>query len=201
MKLGIDPRYRRVAYISLLWVLIYSAFLFFWLPRNTFYRLFYLPGFILLGGVMVSGQERRRYRLALAVAILFFWNLGFHIYPYALARTNSTLQIARTLHDAWPAGTIVYWDVHTADNRTIQYFNPQVEWRELWDRAWIEDIGQTMQSAYELQRSVWFDLGALRRFVAADAEFRTWLETRCELRNSREFADGGHGFVQLVPRR
>ncbi len=109
---------------------------------------------------------------------------------------------ALLMQKSWPAGTVVYWDVHAADNRTIQYFNPQVKWKELWERAWIGDIEQTMDAAYATGKRLWFDLAALERFTADDQEFSAWLKTNCQLGPRREFTDGNHkiGFVQLIPR-
>ena len=197
-----DPGIARTTMMTLVWIGIYAAFLLVWLPHNTFYRLFYLPALLMLAATFIPVAPERHYRLALAVAILFLWNLGFHIYPYAQSIANPTLEIANRLQKSWPAGTVVYWDVHAADNRTIQYFNPQVKWKELWERAWIGDIEQTMDAAYATGKRLWFDLAALERFTADDQEFSAWLKTNCQLGPRREFTDGSHkiGFVQLIPR-
>jgi hypothetical protein len=186
--------------MSILWVGIYCAFLLVWLPHNTFYRLFYLPALLLLAGTFLASTPERRFRLACAVAVMFLWNLGFHIYPYAQAQSNGALQMARTMQNIWPAGTFVYWDVHAADNRTIQYFNTSVRWKELWDRAWISDIQQTVDQANAQRKSLWFDLRALERFAATDPEFQAWLAGRCRLGPRQEFNNSDHktAFVELA---
>jgi len=201
-RVHVQNGYPGIARMMLVWISIYAAFLLFWLPYNTFYRLFYLPALLVLPATFIPVARERRYHLALAVAVLFLWNLGFHIYPYAQAVANPTLEISDRLQKSWPAGTVVYWDVHAADNRTIQYFNPQVKWKELWERAWIGDIEQTMGAAHASGKSLWFDLAALDRFTSEDQQFGTWLKTNCELGPRREFTDGSHkiGFVQLIPR-
>jgi len=153
------------------------------------------------GGALLAGTQQRQYRLALGVAVLFFWNLGFHIYPYAQRQSNGALKIAEALQKIWPAGAVVYWNVHASDNRTIQYFNPDVQWKPLWDHAVISEVQQTLEVAYPIGKSVWFDINAIRQFAQNDPEFRTWLVTKCRLGASHEFVNGNHstGFVELLP--
>jgi hypothetical protein len=202
-KLHLKIGNSHVAWLASTWIGIYSAFLLIWLPHNTFYRLFYLPGVLILLGTFIGKTMERHYRLALAVAWLFFWNLGYHIYPYAQPAANPTLQIAKTLQNMWGPGTVVYWNVYAADNRTIQYFNAPVKWKELWGRAWIGDIQQTMDATTAAGRSLWFDLAALEQFAAEDREFQAWLTMNCQLGSRYEFRNGDHttGFVQLMTKR
>src|SRR5213593_3771527 len=197
----LTPEYVSVLRGSVVWVAVYCAFLFFWLPHNTFYRLFYLPGLLMGAGAIIAGTQPRQYRLALGVAILFFWNLGFDIYPYAQPQSNGTLRIAENFQKIWPAGAVVYWDVYAADNRTIQYFNRDVEWKPLFSRPPIDEIQQTLNAAHRIGKSVWFDTNALDQFAQTDPEFRTWLITKCRLGSRYEFKNGNHntGFVQLLP--
>src|ERR1041384_993542 len=42
----LETRQRTVLLLALMWAGVYIVFLFFWLPQNTFYRLFYLPALI-----------------------------------------------------------------------------------------------------------------------------------------------------------
>jgi hypothetical protein len=202
LKLDLKNRYPDVVRMMIVWIAVYVIFLLVWLPHNTFYRLFYLPALLMLAGTLVPAAPQRRYRLALAVAVLFFWNLGFHIYPYAQLISNPTLEMAQTLRKTWPEGTVVYWNVYGSDNRTIQYFNPQVRWKELWDRVWIRDVEQAKDTAYAGGNSFWFDLPALERFAAEDQEFRAWLTKCCRLDSAHELTlgNGRIGFVQLMPR-
>ncbi|HEV2834340.1 MAG TPA: hypothetical protein VGW58_03430, partial [Pyrinomonadaceae bacterium] len=47
----LESQQKTILLLALLWSSVYLAFLFFWLPQNTFYRLFYLPALILLFGI------------------------------------------------------------------------------------------------------------------------------------------------------
>jgi hypothetical protein len=199
--LTLSNEYRPIAWLGVLWIGTYSSFLLFWSPHNTFYRIFYAPGLLLFAGALMAGAQQRHYRLAIAVAMLFFWNLGFHIYPYAKPESNRTLTIAQALKKVWPPRTVVYWDVYAADNGTIQYFNPDLEWKPLWDRAWVGDLQETMERTYANGKTLWFDLNALRSFRQKDPEFKSWLATNCRIGPEQEFVNGDHqiGFVQLMP--
>ena len=68
--------------VSAIWLATYVVFLFFWLPWNTFYKLFCLPPIIvILAHLLMPYRGPRRYRLILFVATLALANLGFYIYP------------------------------------------------------------------------------------------------------------------------
>jgi hypothetical protein len=89
-------RQKTVLLLALCWAAVYIVFLYFWLPQNTFYRLFYLPALILLFGIGLTSFERRTARprlLALFVAALVLANFLFLMYPF------SVLQLPR---DAQP---------------------------------------------------------------------------------------------------
>jgi hypothetical protein len=89
-------RQKTVLLLSLCWAVVYIIFLYFWLPQNTFYRLFYLPALILLLGMLLTSFERRTDRprmLALFVAAVALANFLFLMYPF------SVLQLPR---DAQP---------------------------------------------------------------------------------------------------
>jgi hypothetical protein len=60
------------------------VFLFFWLPQNTFYRLFYLPALILLFGLLLAARPHRISRtLAVFVIAVALANFLFMIYPFS----------------------------------------------------------------------------------------------------------------------
>jgi len=200
-RLTLSNQYRPIAWLALVWIGTYSSFLLFWSPHNTFYRIFYTPGLLLLAGALMAGTHQRQYGLAIAVAMLFFWNLGFDIYPYSKPELNRTLAIAQALQKVWPSRAVVYWDVYAADNRTVQYFNPNLEWKPLWGRAWVGDLQETMERTYAKKQTLWFDLNALRSFRQKDPEFNSWLTTNCRTGVEHEFVNGDHkiGFVQLMP--
>jgi hypothetical protein len=70
--------------IAVVWLATYVVFLFFWLPSNTFYKLFCLPAIIvIMAYVLREYRGPRRYRLALLVATMALANLAFYIFPYS----------------------------------------------------------------------------------------------------------------------
>jgi hypothetical protein len=192
-------KHRSIACVSVVWILTYSIFLLFWLPHNTFYRLFYIPAVLLLISTVLNNPQQRRLLLGSAVAILFFWNAGFVIYPYSQPRLNTALTIAHTLQKVWPMGTIVYWDVYASDNRVVQYFNPQVTWKPLWGRAWTEELHDTIVRTQAQSQAVWFDSNALRIYRGQDPNFDAWFRVNCRIDVEEEFTNGDHrvGFARL----
>jgi hypothetical protein len=85
-KLQLETRQKTVLLLSLMWAAVYLVFLFFWLPQNTFYRLFYLPALILLLGLAFSSMKNanRETRALAAFAIaMTLANFIFLIYPFS----------------------------------------------------------------------------------------------------------------------
>src|SRR5581483_12413031 len=111
----------------LVWTGIYLAFLFFWMPQNTFYRLFYLaPLITLLVAVLPRWPASHAGRLLPAVLLL--WNFVFVAYPQSHPEYNAPLQFALSERNTWPPGTpIVFHNFHP-DLWTISYFTPQAAW-------------------------------------------------------------------------
>ena len=178
-----------------LWCVTYIVFLVFWLPHNTFYRLFYLPALILFGSAIMPPVKTKYNRLAVAVAALFLLNFGFHIYPQTKPESNPPLMIADAMRAIWKPGDVVYWDVFNANNRTIRYFNPQVHWVELWGRGYPSQI----ELSFVENGDVWFDNAALAEFRRKDPEFEAWLVANCQVREVYEFPVGDHvvGFAKV----
>ena len=149
------------------WVLPYVAFLFFFIPQNTFYRLFYLPALLLLLGSWLAPVEarpahRHRYRLAALVATLALSNLLFVIYPYTQVRNNPPLALALALRQSWPPNTIIFIGSSNTDNRLCRYFNQGTIWREL-DAQSVSDIAQEVRGAQGSGAPVWLEITAVDR--------------------------------------
>ena len=180
----------------LAWWAAYALFLLVWLPHNTFYRLFYLPALFLLAAGLVQGAKTKYNRLALCVATLFLANFGFYIYPQSRPGTNPAVAIAQEMRGVWKPGEVVYWDVYVADNRTIRYFSPQVEWKELWGRAYIN----LLEDSFAHSKGLWFDSVALEDFRRRDPEFAAWLNEHIRIEETFEFPVGGRvmGFAKLA---
>ena len=190
---------RRLLPVLVLWCGTYAVFLVFWLPRNTFYRLFYLPGLILLCTPFLSAPKSKYNRLALAVSALFLLNFGFYIYPQTKIEANPNLLIAAEMRSIWQPGDVVYGDVLNSDNKAIRYFNPQVQWKEVWGRAYTSQI----ETSFKEAGTVWFDSVAFAEFSHRDAELQSWLGTHGRVGETYEFPVGGHvvGFVRLEERK
>ena len=83
-KLRLEPRQKTLLLLSLVWAAVYVVFLFFWLPQNTFYRLFYLPALILLLGLTLASVKNTRAgsrALAAFVIVMVLANFLFLTYP------------------------------------------------------------------------------------------------------------------------
>ena len=174
-----------------LWIAPYLAFLFFFIPQNTFYRLFYLPAIMLLVGVALAAIESsphhvRRYRAALFVAVVFLANLTFSQYPYAQTRANPPLELALKLNQVWPIGTTIYLAAPNSDDSLIRYFNPGTVWVQVTPAEIAGDMEKLPPSA----RSAWLDTTLVDQFEGT-AEGRSWLATHaiprsdCELVNKK----------------
>jgi hypothetical protein len=192
----VPERLRRLFPWLVVWWGAYVLFLLVWLPHNTFYRLFYLPALVLMAAGFVDGPKTRYNRLALSVAVLFLVNFGFSIYPQSRPGTNPSVEIAQQMRGVWKPGDVVYWDVYAADNRTIRYFSPEVQWRELWGRAYIN----LLEDSFGQFNGLWFDSVALAEFRGRDPDFAAWLTDNIRIEESYEFPVGGHvvGFSKLV---
>jgi hypothetical protein len=173
-------RLRALQLLCGVWTVTYVVFLFFFIPQNTFYRLFYLPALVLLAGTFLAPYEAapnhaHRYRAALFVAMLAIANLTFTAYPYAQVRATPPLALALGLNQSWPSGTVVYFAQWNSDNSLVKYFNPQTVWREVnresfekeikeatGDPAWMDT---TLIDLYlsTLEGQAWLDAHTLRR--------------------------------------
>jgi len=72
---------------------------------------------------------------------------------------------------------------------------PQVEWKELWGRAYTSQI----ETSFKEGGDVWFDSTALVEFRQKDQELEAWLLANCRINESYEFPVGDHmvGFTRL----
>jgi hypothetical protein len=166
----------RLRLLCCVWIICYLVFLFFFIPQNTFYRLFYLPGIIILAGTFLAPYEAapnhvRRYRAALFVALVMAANLTFSAYPYALVRANPPLALALQMNKTWPQGTTIYFAAWNSDISLVKYFNPQTAWREV-NRETFEKELQELKNA---GGSVWLDTTLIDLYQSTP-EGKQWLE-------------------------
>ncbi len=168
------------------WAGIYVAFLFFWLPQNTFYRMFYLAPAILLGASYLPLLSLR-----LLCTALFLWNAAFVIYPQSRVENNVVLRFAEEQHDRWPAGTPIAFHIFHPDLWTISYFNPQVSWIGLTTPD-IELLESTRADAERRGQPIWLEATAYD-LVTAGEPGRNWLKAH-PVTHLVHFKDPKHEF-------
>jgi hypothetical protein len=187
------------AKLCIFWILIFFVFLFFWLPHNTFYRLFYLPAIILLGAWLISKRLHAspKYRLALFVVIMALANFLFSIFPYAQVENNPPLALALELNKQWPAGTVVYYASENSDNNLVRYFNPNSEWKAFTD---LRQLETDASAGYAQGKATWLDTTAIDR-IFAQTDGANWLARHVKLESRHELIDRAYRirFFQVNP--
>ena len=187
VKLRLEMHRKTVLLLALLWIVVYSVFLFFWLPQNTFYRLFYLPALILvLGFAFVSvknapGNTRALAAFTIAMALA---NFLFLIYPFSHVEKNPPLAFALKMNREWPPGTVIYYGAENSDAELIRYFNPTTRW-------------QLLRSS-SIEGPAWLETTAIDQ-LRSTPEGTRWLETHMLKETWRELNDSAYRiqFVQI----
>jgi hypothetical protein len=172
-----DGRFKPLRLLCAVWIGCYIIFLFFFIPQNTFYRLFYLPAIIILMGTFLAPYEAtqnhiRRFRAALFVVLIASVNLTFLIYPYAQVSANPTLKLALAMNKVWRPGAVVYFAARNSDNALVRYFNPSVSWIEA-DPGLIESELPLLERE---NKDAWLETSLIDRYQATP-EGRRWLES------------------------
>jgi len=167
-KLGAGVAPARPGREILLWAAIYVAFLFFWMPQNTFYRMFYLAPLVLALVVRIP-------RLSLLCAVAFLWNGLFVAYPDSRVQNNIPLKFALQQQRRWPPGTpIAFSNFHT-DLWVISYFNPQASWVGM-PVPNTAALDQWLALAQGRNETLWLE-ASMHDSLAATPEGRRWLES------------------------
>lgn len=169
------------------WVAVYVAFLFFWMPQNTFYRLFYLAPLIML----LAPQANRA--AVLFTAVMLLWNFAFLIYPESRTEFNAPLRFALAQHNAWPSGSAIVFHRFHPDLWTISYFNPQASWIGL-DRADLNDMNRDLEYARSHNKPLWVEQTAYE-LLDGSAEGRQWIAEHERPTELVRFKDERHEFV------
>ncbi len=192
----------RSAKLALLWIVVYIAFLFFWLPQNTFYRLFYLPPIILFVGEAlaawgVDDLTKRSYRLALFVVMMALANFLFFIYPYSHADKYPPLAAALEMNRTWQPGTVVFYASDNSDNSLFQYFNRETEWSPLPE---VGGLPAELRSNYESGKEVWIEATAIDQLQKTPAGVE-WFARHAQTNTLHERRDRGYNirFIKVVP--
>jgi hypothetical protein len=177
----------------LLWVSVYVAFLFFWMPENTFYRLFYLAPLILIVAMALPDAPRVHRAGFLFATVLFLWNFVFLTYPESRPEFNAPLRFALAQHDAWPSGSAIVFHRFHPDLWTISYFNPQAAWIGL-ERADLGEMERDLAYARSQEKPLWVEQTAYE-LVSADSAGRRWLSEHERLDQLVRFKDEKHEFI------
>jgi hypothetical protein len=168
----------------ILWILCYLIFLLFWIPKNTFYRLFYLPAIFFLIGVWGRPwKERIRPAFFPALLVLFCWNFAFFIYPNARIENNEILAFAMQHRVDWPQGTTIIFSEFHSDLWTMRYFNPQVSWVEK------DSAAQIVVNAIQLP--LWLE-GTAYDLLKQKPEGKRWLTDHIDMSRSLIFRSRKH---------
>ncbi|HYO92137.1 MAG TPA: hypothetical protein VEQ40_10895, partial [Pyrinomonadaceae bacterium] len=199
-----DARLKPVLLLCALWVAVYTAFLFVWLPHHTFYRLFYLPALILLIGILLAGgasqvPPARTYVLALVVALMSLCNFLFLIFPYSHVGKYPPLAMALEMNKVWPRGTVVYYSLTNADASLFRYFNPPTVWKQL-NTGTIAELENELRSIHSTGGTVWLEVTAIEQLLSTP-EASAWLAAHAREESRRELVDKAYKikFVQVVP--
>ena len=185
-------QFKPLTTLCIIWALVYILFLFFFIPQNTFYRLFYLPALVILAGTFLATIERslnhvRRYRAGMFAAAVFFSNLTLSQYPSTQVRTNPPLELALTLNQTWPTGTTVYFVSSNSDNLLVRYFNPASVWVEVSPDVLTRDVSGLPPSG----RAGWLETTLIDQFEAT-AEGKAWLDAHTLVRPEYELVNRKH---------
>jgi MFS family permease len=189
-RLRLLPGQKTTLLLALVWAVVYLIFLFFWLPQNTFYRLFYLPALIILLGLALSAfprTRRRAFATALFTAAVALANFLFLIYPSSHVEKYPPLAFALQMNRDWPAGTVIYYGAQNSDEALVRYFNRNASWKLL-------------AAEYPSDTNAWLETSAIDR-LASTPEGTRWLQTHTRSGSLRELNNGDHRirFVQLSP--
>jgi hypothetical protein len=177
---------------AVVWAGVYVAFLLFWMPQNTFYRLFYLPAAIAIALTMLRQAPRAAMAVGLFVPVLLLWNLAFAIYPQSRAESNAPYRFALAQTKRWPPGTPIAFHIFHPDLWTISYFNQQAAWIGMTD-ADTGLLERNLAEARNEGRTLWVEQTAYD-LVESGSGGRQWLAAHEDPANLIEFHDAKHEF-------
>jgi hypothetical protein len=182
---------KTVLLLALAWAVVYLVFLFFWLPQNTFYRVFYLPGIIILLGLALKAfpqtASRRTFATAALVVATGLANFLFLIYPFSHVEKYPPLAFALQLNREWPRGTVVYYGAQNSDAALVRYFTRGTDWKLL--RVEVPE-----------DTDAWLETTAIDR-LSSTPEGARWLQTHTRPESLHELNNGAYRirFVQISP--
>jgi hypothetical protein len=192
-----------VVLLCAVWIAVYLLFLFFFIPGNTFYRLFYLPPLIVIFGLLISkgvsseGQVRN-WHLALLVSIVCLSNFLLFIRPYSQLRKDTPLAVAMEMNRKWTDKTVVFYDSFNSDNRLVKYFNPTTRWIQFNS---VNKLETETRKVYLNGGTVWLETTLVEKLKLSNPSNQQLSENlvekeRLELINKSYYLK----FIQIAPR-
>jgi hypothetical protein len=174
-----------------IWFATYALFLLFWLPNNTFYKLFALPAVLIAtGSCWKPGRlPDARGPVVLFVILIGLVNLTFAIVPYSNDNANGAVAFAMSLRSVLEEGSIVYFHNFNTDDWFARYFNPSTQWKHT-------DTTATIDADLRRGNSVWLETTAIDEFSRNEPQ---WLSQRMEGAKWHELVNKRHRirFVRL----
>jgi hypothetical protein len=175
---------RDLLLLTVVWIGLYEVFLFFWLPQNTFYRLFYLPALIILLGLFIPENVARRYRLTLFVVVIGLANFLFLIYPYTHVEKYPPLEFAYQMNSRWLPGTVVLYAAENSDESLVRYFTPGTVWKKV-DTGNTSELDRVIAESSASGKNVWLETTAIDNLSGKSwFEIHSVKESHAELNNS-----------------
>ena len=193
-----------VTLLAVTWILPYLVFLFFFIPGNTFYRLFYFPALILLIGLFLNSTgvfktDRRQWRAMLLVVVIGLANFLFFIRPYSQVRQNTPLALALEMNHLWNEKTVVYYDFLSSDSNLVKYFNPSTTWKPL-NSITTAELETELQNIYANGNTVWVETTAIDKLNSAP-ETAQWLKENLNEQRKFRLTDPAYNMkiYQILP--
>ncbi len=175
---------------GLIWILVYMAFLFIWLPQNTFYRLFYWAPLVFLLSTLPFRHRHREQLFALLAATVCFWNFTVLIYPHSKTAANEVLTFALKHRLDWPPGSVILYGNSHSDLWLISYFNPQASWIEL-PSPQTDQVESRRREAVRNGQPLWLE-GTGYDFLAAVPGGPRWLNEHIDHSDSLLYTTPAH---------
>ncbi len=187
--------------LCLVWISAYSVFLFFWIPKNTFYRMFYLTPLIVLIGVWLTKSNFLHLHRALApifTIIVVLSNFLFLILPYAKVRRETPLYMAKQMNTVWTQKSVIYFSSMDSDNNLVRYFNPETNWKQLGDTADEEILDSMLRENTVNGSDIWIEHSAYDNLQRKG--LATWLAAH-SITETYKLTDPAYNmiFVRLTP--
>lgn len=163
--------------IAAVWVFSYTVFLFFWIPKNVFYRLFYLVPLVVLLGVWMSRSRFLRVNRAvpaLFVTVLMLSNFLFFILPHSRVRSETPMAMAMKMNEVWSSKSVIFFLTPDSDSNMIRYFNPTTTWKQI-SKIEPESFDAELLQIYANGGDAWIE-HSVHDAIARDEALSEWLK-------------------------